>query len=90
MPITKQNVASHELIGLEAEVVMSSDPGLVGVRGVVVDETHGMLVIEQKGRLKAVPKSTSIFELILPNREKVKIDGVRLLGRPEDRIKKRG
>ena len=80
----------HELIGLEAIVVTSSDPGLVGVRGTIVDETQNMLIIERGGEPRAVPKSTSIFELILPGGERVKIDGIRLLGRPEDRIKKRG
>ena len=89
MPVTRRNVLRHELIGLEARVSNSSDPGLIGTYGTVVDETHDMLVIEQTGKPKIVPRAHSIFMLTLPNGEDVEMDGAKLIARPEERVKKR-
>ena len=90
MPITKLNVLRHELIGLEAEVVSSSDPGLEGTRGTIVDETRNMLVIERAGKAKAVAKASARLRLTLPDGEEVEVDGAKLVASPEDRIKRRG
>jgi len=91
----------HELIGLKAKVAVSTDPSLEGVGGTVVDESYNMLVLEcrpsgkkkakdaAKTRAKSISKRDSIFIFALPNRVKVKIEGRLLVGRPEDRIKKK-
>jgi ribonuclease P protein subunit POP4 len=89
MPITKRNILRHELIGLEARVVNSSDPNLIGISGTIIDETRNMLVIEQMERPKMVPKANSIFRITLPSGEEVEIEGAKLVARPEDRVKKR-
>jgi len=89
MPVTRRNVLRHELIGLEARVTNSSDPGLIGTYGTIVDETRDMLVIEQAGKPKIVPKAHSIFMLTLPSGEDVEVDGAKLVARPEERVKKR-
>lgn len=85
--ITKQNVLRHELIGLEARITDSSDPTLIGTHGTIVDETRNMLVIGQTVGTKMVPKANSVLVLTLPNGEKVKVDGTKLVGRPEERVK---
>ncbi|MCS7131605.1 MAG: ribonuclease P protein component 1 [Hadesarchaea archaeon] len=90
MPITKRNVLRHELIGLEARVVNSSDPNLIGISGTIIDETRNMLVIEQMERPKMVPKANSIFRITLPDGEEVEVEGTKLVARPEERVKKRG
>lgn len=89
MPITRQNVLRHELIGLEVRVTNSSDPGLIGIYGTIVDETRDMFVIEQAGKPKIVPKATAIFMITLPSGEDVEVDGARLVARPEKRVRKR-
>ena len=95
MPIIEDNVVRHELIGLAVRVKESTDPTLKGMRGRVVDETYGMLTIECRGtkagkpKEKSIPKRNSIFIFDLPNRTKVQVDGALLVGRPEDRIKKK-
>jgi len=89
MPVTKRNVLRHELIGLEARVTNSSDPGLIGTYGTIVDETRDMLVIEQAGKPKIVPKANSIFILTLPNGEEINVDGAKIVARPEERVRKR-
>jgi ribonuclease P protein subunit POP4 len=88
MPITKQNVSKHELIGLEARVINSSDKNLIGTYGTIIDETKDMLVIDQAGKPKIIQKKRSVFQLTLPSGEVVDIDGANLVARPEDRIKK--
>ena len=89
MPITKQNVLKHELIGLEARVVNSSDKNLIGTYGTIIDETKDMLVIDQVGKPRIVQKKNSVFKLTLPSGEDIDVDGAKLVARPEDRIKKR-
>ncbi len=76
------------LIGSRVSVVMSSHPGLIGIEGEVVDETKNMLVIRTKSGDKKVPKNTSVFQITLPNGNQIKIDGVKIVGRLEDRIRK--
>jgi len=87
--VTKQNVLRHELIGLEARVTNSSDPGVIGTYGTIVDETRDMLVVEQAGKPKIVPKANSIFVLTLPDGEEIEVDGAKLVARPEERVRKR-
>ncbi len=89
MPITKKNIIQHELIGLEAQVVSSSDPMMLGTYGKIIDETRDMLVIEQVSGPKIIAKSGSSFEIKLPDGQKVTVDGNKLVGRPEERVKKR-
>ena len=90
MPITPYNVVRHELIGLKIKVKKSSDPTHVGLSGVVVDETYNMIKIETKdGEEKSLPKKISVFVFTLPDGTKVEVDGKLLVGRPEDRIKKK-
>jgi len=74
------------LIGQRVEVVESKDPGLMGISGLVVDETKNMLAIEKEGKIKKVPKHISILLVTLQNGEKVKINGKKLIGRPEEMV----
>ncbi|MFN4132868.1 MAG: ribonuclease P protein component 1 [Candidatus Hadarchaeales archaeon] len=89
MSITEKNLPRHELVGLRAIIVDSSDPSLKGVEGIVVDESKNMLIIEEGGRLKKIPKSISTFVFIIPSGKRVKVDGKMIMGRPEERIGKR-
>ncbi|MFQ5887627.1 MAG: ribonuclease P protein subunit, partial [Candidatus Hydrothermarchaeales archaeon] len=40
--LTPKNLVRHELIGLETEVVDSTNHSLVGLKGTVVDETQNI------------------------------------------------
>ena len=91
MRSAERNILRHELIGLEASVVNSSDPNLIGVSGRIIDETRGTLVIKGKNeKTYIIPKDTSIFKIISTDGEGVEVDGIKLVARPEDRIKKKG
>jgi ribonuclease P protein subunit POP4 len=82
-------ILQHEFIGLKAKVVRSSYPGYVGISGQVIDETRNTLVIRHKNKDKVVVKSVSVFHFVLPDGTVVEIEGNAIVGRPEDRLKKR-
>jgi ribonuclease P protein subunit POP4 len=87
--ITEKNLVRHELIGLEVEVKKSTNKSQIGIKGRVVDETYNMLVIETRKGEKKVEKKSCVFVFKLPNGKKVEVEGWVLVGRPEDRIKKK-
>ena len=89
MPITPHNLVRHELMGLKVKIKQSSNKSQVGLEGRVIDESYKMLKIETKKGEKLIPKDITIFIFKLPNGTKVQVDGKILIGRPEDRIKKK-
>ncbi|ADG13297.1 Ribonuclease P, Rpp29 [Methanocaldococcus infernus ME] len=86
--ITPHNILRHELIGLKVEIVSSPNKSLVGIKGRVVDETRNMLFIETEKKVVKIPKALAVFLFHLDNC-KVKVDGRLLIGRPEERLKKK-
>ena len=82
-------VLRHEFIGLDAEVVRSTHPNYVGVKGKVIDETRNTLVIVYKNGKKIVVKDVAVFQFTMADGTIVEIDGKAILGRPENRVKKR-
>lgn len=89
MPITPQNLVRHELIGLNVEIKDSSNKSQRGLKGRVVGETYSTLNIETDKGEKVIPKEMAIFIFTLPNGTRVQVNGKLLIGRPEDRIKKK-
>lgn len=90
--ITPQNIIRHELIGLDVEIIKSTNPSLIGIQGRVIDETRNTLVVEKSnGKEIVIPKDIAIFRFQLKNNElvKVDVDGKLLIGRPEDRLKRK-
>jgi ribonuclease P protein subunit POP4 len=85
--ITAKNLKKHELIGLEAEVMASNNKDLIGLKGKVVDETRNLIVLAtDKGEKKILKKDVTL--MIKINDEKIRVDGLVLVGKPEERIKK--
>jgi ribonuclease P protein subunit POP4 len=78
---------SGELIGLEVKIVESRNRFNTGKKGKVVDETRNMLVLkDDKGEVSSYIKEENTFEFSQKG-EKVRIKGLLLVKRPEDRIK---
>lgn len=88
-PISPRDLIRHELIGLNVQVVDSPNSQLVGCRGVVVDETKKTLVLDDGSGEKIVPKDSAAFLFRLGPNSDVRVEGVPLLGRPEERLKKK-
>jgi ribonuclease P protein subunit POP4 len=72
-----------ELIGLFVEVVDAKNKALVGIKGKVVDETRNMLKVGEKELIK----DQVVLEVEYKG-EKIRVEGRRLVGRPEERLKK--
>ncbi len=85
--ITSNNLKKHELIGLDVEVVDSTNKDLCGLKGKVVDETRSLIVLATNKGEKKILKKDATFMFKLEN-EKVEVDGKVLVGRPEERLKK--
>ena len=82
-------IIQGEFIGLYAKIAKNSNTSLVKIRGKVIDETRNTFVILRKDKQKIIPKDTSVFHFTTQDGTIVEIDGKLLLGRPEDRVKKR-
>ncbi len=70
----------HELIGLEVEVVESTNPSCIGLKGKIVDETKNTIKVGDKVLLK----NTIKFKIIETGEV---ISGEMVMKRPEDRLK---
>jgi len=88
MRVTAAFVQS-EFIGLNAKVVNSNNPYYVGISGKVIDETRNTLVIRHENEDKVVVKNAAVFHFTMPDGTIVEVDGNIILGRSEDRLKKR-
>lgn len=85
-PSTPDGLLRHELIGMRTTVAGSSDPGMVGVSGVIVYETKSMFVLETgSGEQKSVPKATSVWSFDVSGTT-VRVPGSRIARRPIDRL----
>lgn len=87
MSVTKDNIHKHELIGLSAKVISSTDSSQKGISGKIVNETKKTLRIEVDGKEKVLQKKGTILALRIKNQE-IKLNVSQLTFRPEDRIKK--
>ena len=81
------NILRNEIIGLDAEVLSDSNQANVGIRGKVIDETMKTLVIRGMGTHR-IAKQEAVFKFLLDG-VAVKVEGKALMGRPEDRVKKK-
>jgi ribonuclease P protein subunit POP4 len=82
-------ILQQEFIGLNARIVRSSHPSYVGIAGKVVDETRNTVSILHKDKKKIIIKNTAVFHFTFSDGTILEIDGKAIVGRPEDRIKKR-
>jgi ribonuclease P protein subunit POP4 len=82
-----ENILRHELIGLNVRIVSSPNRSIRGRNGLIVNESKNMLTLSKKGRKVLIPKSVSTFRFKLADGRVVEVDGNRLVGRPENRLK---
>lgn len=83
------DIIRYEFIGAEAKVAKSTNRSCIGIYGKVIDETRNTFTILHNGKRKMIAKNSSIFHFKFSDGTIVEIDGKLLVGRPEDRLKKR-
>ncbi len=87
--VTPYNVLRHELVGLQAKVVEASDRGVVGLSGAITDETQKTLTIKGRKGPKTLTKENTTLSIHTDGGDELLVNGSLLLGRPEERIKKK-
>ena len=87
-PVTATNILRHETNGLEVKVSGDSNYYCNKINGEVIEETRNTLIIFHKGKSKIVAKKNASFVFNLGG-TLVEVEGKALIGRPEDRIKKK-
>ena len=87
--IVTPSIVQDNFIGLDVKVIKSSNPDVVGIKGKIVDETRNTFIVTRDAKKTILVKETSIFDFVLPDKTVVEIDGKVIMGRPEERIKKR-
>lgn len=86
MTITTQNIHAHELVGLDAKIIDSSDPTLNGLDGIIVFETKNTISIRANSAIKRIAKRTAKKIEVHTESGVCFISGSSMIGRPEDRI----
>jgi ribonuclease P protein subunit POP4 len=85
--MNKKILSRNELIGLKVKIIKSTDPELIDKKGIIVDETKNTFKIKINNIKKIIAKKTAIFEFEIKE-QKIKIEGSKIIFRPEDRIKR--
>lgn len=81
-----KDLLKKELIGLDVTIIDSKNKSNIGINGRIIDETKNSLTIKTESGEKMVLKENVTLGL----REKgLKVEGRMILGRPEERIKKK-
>ncbi|NIM25195.1 MAG: ribonuclease P protein subunit [Nitrososphaeria archaeon] len=83
--ITADNILQHEFIGLQTEIIHSTNPQLVGLNGTITNETKSMIQLETKKGIKLIPKSINTWKFNL-NNQNIDVDGTKIHKRPFDRL----
>ena len=83
--MARKKVYPHELIGEEAEIVSSTNPTIVGIKGTIIDETKQTIKLRKKdGKEVVLLKNAIDFKL---SRTGEVISGKEITKRPEERLK---
>ena len=80
------SIIKTSIIGVGIRVSSARNPSLVGLSGTIVDETKHTLLVETSRGVKRLLKDAVVLEL---PKERIRIKGSLLVGRPEERIKRK-
>ena len=84
--ITADTISRHEFIGLQTQIINSSNPQeVIGLNGTVINETKSMFTINTQKGVKNIPKLTSDWKFSIQGKEMV-VQGSKIVKRPFERI----
>jgi len=77
-----KNILKHELIGSRIRVIDAKNKANKDIEGTIIDETRNTLSVDCKGSIKKLIKKNITITI-----NDMKINGEKLIGRSEERIK---
>ena len=83
--ITADTISRHEFIGLETQIVNSSNQQVIGLNGTIINETKSMFTINTRKGIKKIPKSTNEWKFSIQGKESI-VNGSKIAKRPFERI----
>ena len=83
--ITADTITRHEFIGLNTQIVGSSNQQVIGLNGTIINETKSMFTINTKKGIKNIPKSTSNWKFSISGQNTI-VNGSKIAKRPFERI----
>ena len=85
--MSERTLAKEELIGLPVTVNQCKDPTWINKTGIIIDETKNTFLIRFNNKSKRIAKNIAKFEFE-QNGMKIRLNGSKIVYKPEDRIKK--
>jgi ribonuclease P protein subunit POP4 len=83
--ITADNITRHELIGLDTQIVDSTNAQIIGLNGTIINETKSMFSLNTGKGIKLIQKSNNIWKFNV-NSQQITINGSKIQKRPFDRL----
>ena len=83
----QEPIICDELIGRTVSIIECTDPTWVHQTGLIIDETQQTFLIEIEKKQKRIAKQTATFAFEYHGKKTI-VKGLRLVYRPENRIKK--
>jgi ribonuclease P protein subunit POP4 len=83
--ITAENIIQHEFIGLNTQIIDSSNSQIIGLNGTVINETKSMFTLSTIRGIKLIPKANSSWKFNV-NNQQITINGSKIQKRPFDRL----
>ena len=83
--ITAETITRHEFIGLNTQIVGSSNQQVIGLNGTIINETKSMFTINTKRGIKNIAKSTSDWKFLISGQNTI-VNGSKIAKRPFERI----
>ena len=89
MSVNPKYLIYHDLIGLSAKARLKSNSSRKNFFdiGVTIDDTQNMLITEKDGITKQFIKKNYVFRFKLPNEDALEVNGEKIVGRPENRLR---
>ena len=83
--ITVDTISRHEFIGLETEIINSTNQQVIGLNGTIINETKSMFTINTEKGLKNIPKSTNDWKFTVQGKDTT-VEGSKISKRSFERI----
>jgi len=83
--ITADTITRHEFIGLDTQIVKSSNQQVIGLNGTIINETKSMFTINTKKGIQNIAKSTSDWKFSISG-QSTTVNGSKIAKRPFERI----